>query len=403
MYRIYYKDTSETIDIYQDISKNEDRYERVEPGSVAQLRRYVARAKEQYDIAVREFIPFNYDSIFDFFKPRLLFKAWRVPLFSTISGYVKQFFRTPFLQKIVQYPMVFLGTPPHKSPALYNIMSHVDFGLGVWYPQGGIYEIIKALVAIGTKHGVQYTTHAEVMRINVEEGHATGVTLTDGTQKKADYVVANADMHRVETHLLSGSEQTYDEAYRASRTLAPSGFIVYLGVRGEMKSLRHHTLIFSQHREKNFEEIFDTYEFPEDPSLYICCPSKTDSSVAPVWHENMFILVPFPCRTDMSVEDQNAYKDKMYTLIEQTIGETFRDRIVSEHLFTGKHFEERYHAYKGTALGLAHTLWQTALFRPNTYSKRVAWLYYVGGYTNPGIGMPMCLLSWKLVADRLVS
>lgn len=128
--------------------------------------------------------------------------------------------------------------------------------------------------------------------------------------------------------------------------MAPSGFILYLGVKGRVKNLDHHTLIFSDDREANFGEIFDQGIAPTDPSLYICCPSKTDPTVAPKDHENLFVLVPFPPGITMTDEQKQAYRDKVLVLIETTLGETFVDRIVQERLFMNDDFTARYHAYK---------------------------------------------------------
>lgn len=152
---------------------------------------------------------------------------------------------------------------------------------------------------------------------------------------------------------------------------------------------------------KNFAEIFDDKILPEDPSLYVCAPSKTDSSVAPEWCENLFVLVPIPYGITITPEQQEQYKHRMLTLIEEYIGEPFVDDICYERVFAIADFESRYHAYQGTALGMAHTLMQTAIFRPNNISKHLNNLYYVWHHTNPGIGMPMVLISSLLMMDRV--
>lgn len=132
------------------------------------MRKYLAKAKYQYEIAMKDFIPKNYNSIFDFFNLTTILKGTKLKIFSTMQRYVARFFHTPELQKIVQYPLVFLGTAPKDAPALYNIMSYVDFGLGVRYPQGGINEIVQVLVRIAHKYGVICHTNSEVVKITTQ-------------------------------------------------------------------------------------------------------------------------------------------------------------------------------------------------------------------------------------------
>lgn len=147
-----------------------------------------------------------------------------------MTHYVKRFVKSPELQKILQYPLVFLGTAPKDAPALYNIMSHVDFGMGVFYPQGGIYEIIKALVQIAEQAGVQIHCNSEVTQIVTDEKKNVAGVMIGDVFVAADCVVSNADMHWTETQLLSSGLQTYPSSYRNKKVMAPSGFIIYLGI-----------------------------------------------------------------------------------------------------------------------------------------------------------------------------
>ena len=404
-YRVIFShnDTSkkiQTLDIYDDIEKNRPYFEQLEPGSTDKLHEYCAKAEYQYKIAMKDFVPKNYDSIFDFLNRRMATEWAKLHVFSNMKKYAARYFKSPEMQKIVQYPLVFLGTAPQDAPALYNIMTYVDFGMGVRYPQWGIYEIIKALVTIATKHGVVFHTNTEVQHIPVQDGKAQGVQLMDGTSYSFDAVISNADMQWSETKLLDTQRQTYPEKYWTDKVMAPSGFILYLGIKGKVKNLQHHTLIFAEDWDKNFGQIFKSKIPPTDPSLYICCPSKTDPTVADAADENIFVLVPFPPGITLTDGETQKYRDKVLQLIEKEIGEQFQDRIVVERIFQNKDFSERYHAFQGTALWLAHTIRQTAIFRPNNISKKVDNLYYVWWYTNPGIGMPMCLISGILVAER---
>lgn len=414
-YKIYFKDdkTTPTIDVSSNLEKNYELFESIEPGSMKALAKYLEKSEVQYHIGMNEFVQKNYDTIFDFFNKRMIFDGLKMNVHTTIWAYVKKYFKTDKMQKIIQYPMIFLGSPPYETPALYNLMSYVDFGMGVWYPKWWIGSLVKALVRLGTELGVEYKTSAEVTKIESEplpktwkrrkrKSKVHAISLHTWEKIQVDAVVSNADMHWTETQLLEKKEQTYDENYRKKHILAPSGFCIYLGLDKKIKWLDHHTLIFNQDREQNNKEVFKTATYPSDPSYYICCPSKTDTSVAPNWAENLFFLVPFPSRVTMNNEEKKLYRNKIITTTEEILGEKLEEHILHEELFGPDDFAERYHAYGWNALSWwAHTFRQTAIFRPNNVSKKVEWLYYAWWYTNPGIWVPICLISGKLASMRI--
>lgn len=402
-YRIFFKDTDRIVDIHPGTEANKETFEMLEPGSYERFLDYLKRSEYQYHVALGDFVYKNYSSVFDFFNLRMAVEGAKLSVFSKMDSYVKKFFRTPEMQKIMQYTLVFLGSSPYNTPALYNIMTHVDFNMGVYYPQGGIYQIVRALESIAKKYDVTFRTNTPVAKILVEDKQATGVRLADGTELTADLVISNADVHFTETELLEPAQRTKSESYWDKRTLAPSALLMYLGVDGEIPNLKHHTLLFADDWEQGFKEIFDTDEWPTDPSLYICNPSKTDPSVAPAGKENLFILVPIAAGLEYTDEELRAYEEKILETVEvHCCIPNLRERIEYRKSFCTKDFASVYNSYKGTALGLAHTMNQTAAFRPDTVSKKVKNLYYVGANTNPGIGMPMCLISAELVYKRLI-
>lgn len=403
-YRIFFQGKKNPVDLYSDLRKDLALFETLEPGSGEVLKRYLETARVQYEIATQKIIYKNYDSWRDFLSWELFREGRKLNVFQSMNRYVSSQFSSDEIQKILQYSLVFLGSSPYNTPALYNIMSHIDFSMGVFYPQGGIYTLIEALVRIGTKLGVKFHTNAPVQKILIEEGHTVGIKCEDGTTHRAEIVVSNADHHFTEQTLLPPEAREHDEVYWQSRVLSPSAFILYLGIDREIPALQHHNLFFSKDWKKNFEEIFDHPAWPEDPSYYLCNPNKTDPSTAPKGMENLFVLVPISSKLSTTTEELARYRNKILTSLANTIGmHDLEDHIVFERTFCIDDFKERYHSFGGSALGLAHTLTQTALFRPNNENKKVQGLYYVGGNTNPGIGMPMCLVSAELVYKRLTN
>jgi phytoene desaturase len=402
-YRIFYKDTGRQVDIYSDLKKDLPTVERLEPGAGEQLKKYLDQAAYQYEVAKNRFMYKNYDSFRDFLTWEVAKEGYKLPMLSSMDRHVKKYFKADELQKIMQYPMVFLGSNPYKTPAIYNIMSHIDFNMGVYYPQGGIYAVTKALERIAAKRGAKMRVNTPVKRIIVENGQAAGVTLETGEELRADIVISNADIHHTEQALLEPAYRTKSRHYWEKRTLAPSALIMYLGVKGKLPSLTHHNLLFSKDWRQNFVEIFNHTLLPADPSLYVCNPSKTDPSVAPKGHENLFVLVPIAASLKCTEQQLQKYADGILQTIEKQMNiPNLRQNIVYKKLFSVRDFEQRYNSLQGSALGLAHTINQTAIFRPGNISKKVKNLYYVGAGTNPGIGLPTTLISAELMYKRLI-
>ena len=252
------------------------------------------------------------------------------------------------------------------------------------------------------KHGVNYLTNSPVSNIIVEKAIAKGVQLQDGSIIEADAVISNADLWFTETQLLEKRYQTYPQKYWDTRILSPSAFIMYLGLDRKIDILSHHNLRFGEDWKQNFTELFDRPQLPNDPSYYICKPTETDPELAPVGTDNLFVLVPIPPGLTLTESDKSSYREKIFGLMKKDLDlPDIEDYIVHERCFWSDDFKRDYNAFKGTALGLAHTLKQT-LKRPYNYSKNVKNLYYVGAGTSPGIGMPICLISAELVYKRIM-
>lgn len=403
-YRIFFQGQDRHFDFFSDLERDLPTFESLEPGCEPQLRKYLERSKFQYEVALGGFMYKNYDTVFDFLNKRVATEGRELEVFARMSDYVAKYFHTDEVQKIMEYQLVFLGSSPYNTPALYNIMSHIDFNMGVWYPQGGIHEIPKALQRIGEKHGARYFVNAPVERILTKRGpKVRGVRLEDGHVLEADIVVSNASIHHTETRLLPAPLRTYSERYWNSRTLAPSALILYLGIEGEIPTLTHHNLLFSPDWVQNFAEIFDEPRWPTDPSLYVCAPGKTDPHVAPQGMENLFVLVPIAAGLDYNEQQLDYYVQRTLNTVEREMQiPNLKERIRYQKVFSVKDFAMRYNTQKGTALGLAHTMRQTAILRPNNTSKKVENLFYAGANTNPGIGMPICLISAELAYKRII-
>lgn len=401
-YRIFLKSDKSHYDFYSDLEKTIQTFESIEVGSGEILREYIKTTEYQYKIARNEFMFKNYDSIFDFITKRVMTEGRKLPLFSSVENIINKKFKSEILRKVMQYQTVLLGTSPSDAPGIYSMMNYIDFVEGVWYPEGGIYRVIEVMEQIARKYDVQIQTDSPVEKILVEDGTVKGIKLSDGTEMYAEIVVSNADMVHTDEKLLDTKYQQHTKKYWDKKLMAPSGFIMYLGVDGEIPSLQHHNLLFSQNWNENFTQIFKKPEWPTDPSLYVCAPSKNDATVAPEGKENLFVLVPVAAGLDHTDEFLEEYSKTIIREMQDKMDiPNFENRIEYKRIYAVKDFIKDYNAFKGSALGFAHTLGQSAIFRPNNINKKVKNLYYVGAGTNPGIGMPICLISAELVYKRI--
>lgn len=400
-YRIFFGD-EKVVDISSDIEENYKLFDTFETDGGAKLKEYLDSAGEMYDSVVKEMLYRDYRSVLDFLDGKLLMQGRRLNILETLEHFVNKRFESDEARKVVEYSIGFLGGSPQKTPSMYHIMSHIDLTLGVYYPEGGIRKVAQVIKELAESNGVQFHFNEPVIKIDVDNKKVKSVVTTNGTYE-ADLVLVNADYAHSELDLLEKKYQSYNEKYWDKRVLAPSAFVAYLGVDKVVDSLDHHNLFLEDDWSQKFDQLFDPKKaaWPEAPSYYVNVPSRTDSSAAPENSDTLFILVPLaPGLEDTPELRENLY-NKIMDNLESKLDENIRDSVVVKRIFALEDFKDRYNAYKGTALGLSHTLRQTALWRPAHKSKKIDNLYYSGQYTHPGIGVPMTLISSQIVSKEI--
>jgi phytoene desaturase len=320
--------------------------------------------------------------------------------FSTISRDVRRDFKNPKLISILEFPVLFLGAKPSKTPSFYSFMNYADFGLGTWHPKGGMYKIVEGMQSLAESLGVSFRTNAPVEEILLENSRAAGIKV-NGSVTKADVVLSGADYHHTETLLPLGYRQ-YSEAYWENRTFAPSSLLFYVGFDKKLEGVRHHNLFFDTDFERHARAIYDTPAWPEDPLFYANFPSVTDASMAPEGKETGFFLMPLAPGLEDTPELRESYFDIMIDRLEKRTGHSVKNNIIFKRDFCVGDFVSRYNSYKGNAYGMANTLLQTAFLRPGLKSKKVKNLFFTGQLTVPGPGVPPSLISGKLVSELIV-
>jgi phytoene desaturase len=417
-YRVFAEGYEAPIDVAASRAGNIALFESVEAGAGSKLATYLDKSREIYDLAVQKFLYSTFEKLGPVFSREVVGKGARLVslLLEPLQRLTTRTVRDRRLRQILGYPAVFLGSSPDRAPSMYSLMSHLDLVDGVYYPMGGFTQVIQRIAALAVAEGVEIRTGVTVRRILVENGAAVGVEVDAGQGTietlRAEVVVSAADLHHTETALLHDpAERTYPEKYWESKVAGPSALLLYLGISGKLPQLEHHTLLFSEDWKGNFDAIFGAEtRVPELPSLYVCKPSAVDPDVAPAGDENIFVLVPLPAEPGLGHGGINGAGDpEIEALTDRVIAQIadwtgipdLAERVVLRRSVGPADFVDDLNSWKGSALGPAHILRQSAFFRSGNVSKKVRGLYYAGSSTIPGIGLPMCLISAELVIKRL--
>jgi phytoene desaturase len=399
-YRVFYSH-EDRIDLPAGIPALCELFESIEPGSGLQLKDFLNEGKYKYEVGISGLAFKPGLSVLELLDADLLKGVFKLHVFQSMSSYVRKYFKHPKLIQLLEFPVLFLGARPQETPALYSLMNYADMALGTWYPKGGIHTVIEGMVSLASSLGVKFELNAEVQRIIVDGNKASGLSVNDQSLN-FDYIVSAADYHHVEQNLLPPSHRKYSEKYWQNRSMAPSSLIFYLGISKSLKNLLHHNLFFDQDFADHTRQIYEHPSWPTNPLFYVCCPSKTDATVAPLGHENVFILIPVAAGLKEDDETRKRYFDQVITRLEELTGQPIREHIVLNRSYASQDFIDDYNAYKGNAYGLANTLMQTANLKPSIVNKKVRNLFYAGQLTVPGPGVPPSLISGQLAASELI-
>ncbi len=401
-YRVYFE--KEGWDIPANYKELQNLLESVEPGAAKALDAFMAEAKFKYDVGVGKLVHNPGLSLTEFLDMDLVKGVFKLDVFQSMKKHVAKFFKDPSIQSLMEFPVLFLGALPEKTPALYSLMNYADIKGGTWYPEFGMYSIVQGMYDLATSLGVQFKLGEEVTSIQVQAGKAVAVhSLKNATGEKQQYtmdvLIGAGDYHHIETKLLAPAYQSYSATYWDSRVMAPSSLLFYVGLNKKLEGVLHHQLFFDTDFGLHGQEIYSDPKWPTRPLFYASVPSVTDPTVAPEGCENLFLLIPIAAGLEGDNEEtRDQYFEMIIQRFEERIGQSIRSAIVYKRSYAVKEFKEDYHSFRGNAYGLANTLLQTANLKPSCKSKKVNNLYYTGQLTVPGPGVPPSLISGEVVA-----
>lgn len=374
-------------------------FEHRETGAGPRLAKLLKETKHEYELARRDILPLSGLSTAAYMKNSVMRLMMNPKLAGSYHSRIKKTVSDELLQHVLEFMVVFLGGSPHNIPALYGLLAHVDFGLGIWYPQGGFTAVAKAVENVAKEQGVTIIYDAPAEQFVVENDKVAGVVV-GGETHVADAVVANADYHFVDTELTPPEHRLFNEQNWAKKTLSPSAVLATVGVKKRV-NLEHHTLFFDTDWDENFADVFEHHRINGRPLFYVGTPSKSDESVAPKDCENIFILIPVSSKADIGQAKAESLVQGAIERIEQKTGDNFQADIAIKNVYPPSYFKETFNAFQGNAFGLSHTVKQSGPLRPPIRSPKLANLYFAGQYTNPGTGVPLVILSGKVVATAL--
>nr|WP_315248336.1 phytoene desaturase family protein [uncultured Flavobacterium sp.] len=395
-YRVYFG-MDDFISIHDNLEDIKSTFENIEKGSGQKLQSFINSAKSNYDIAIKDLVYRPGVSALELITPKTILKLNQ--FLSNVSSDIRKEFKNERLIQILEFPVLFLGAKPSKTPSFYNFMNYADFGLGTWHPKTGMFDVVRGIEKLALELGVTIKTNSPVEKIIVEDKTATGIII-DGKKIKSDIILSGADYHHTET-LLEEQHRAYSETYWESRVFAPSSLLFFVGFDKKIENITHHALFFDVDFNQHAADIYDDPKWPDAPLFYANFPSKTDKTAAPEGMETGFFLIPLAPGINDSQSLREEYFAKIINRFEQLTQQKIKNNIIFKKSFCKNDFVTDYHAYKGNAYGMANTLLQTAFLRPKLKSKKVRNLYFTGQLTVPGPGVPPALISGKLVAELI--
>ena len=358
-YRVYYG-IEDFIAIADNLDEIIQTFESIEKGSGSILAKFMAEAKSNYNIAIKDLVYRPGVSALELITKETALKVGQ--FFSTISKDVRKKFKNERLIQILEFPVLFLGAKPSDTPSFYSFMNYADFGMGTWHPKTGMYDVIRGMESLALELGVSFQTNANIEKIIVENKTAVALQIK-GERLNADIILSGADYHHSET-LLDEEHRVYSEKYWESKTFAPSSLLFYVGFNKKIENITHHALFFDVDFNQHAKDIYDEPKWPDNPLFYANFPSITDETAAPKGMESGFFLIPLAPGIEDTEALREAYFDKIIDRFEALTQQNIKNNIIFKESFCKNDFEEVYNSYKGNAYGMANTLMQTAFLRP---------------------------------------
>lgn len=405
-WRNFFEDGT-VVDLWEDAARMREELQRFGPDAISDYEAFLKHSRLQYDIVKRGYFDRGLDTFWQFVRFYGLRGASGLDYMGTMAGGIAKRVRNPYLRDIFEYFIKYVGSSAYDAPGFMNLMPNIQIEFGLWYVSGGLYELARAFERRLQETGVRLHLGATVTKIETSGSQASAVlaSFADGSSQRlaADYVVSNMEVVPAHEKLLNASPRTLKKLQKFEP--ACSGIVLHLGLDRIYPQLAHHNFFFSANQKEHFERVFHEKRLPDDPTIYLVAPTRTDPSQAPPGCDNIKILPHIPYINDKhpyTREDCIALKEACLDKLERMGLTDLRKHIVVEDFWTPFDIEERYLSNRGSIYGVVTDRRRNFAFKAPKKSDRYDNLFFVGGSVNPGGGMPMVTLCGQHVA-RLVT
>ena len=402
IYQVFFENKKNPYRIFKDLDRLEEEFKNVEPNLSKKLNQYLNRAGDFFHDTEQQVVQSNYKGMIDYF-----FKMSKVPfkhipyLFRTMWQELDKTFSSDEIKIIFSLVAFFLGSTPFQTPSIYSLLSYTEMRHnGYWSVNGGMYNIVKSIVDVLTERGVEFHYNTEIVGIGNNNGRLSEVVDQNGKRWSADIFVSNSDAASFRGNVLKREKFSESKLDKMHWTLSP--FTIYLGVKGNIDGLIHHNYFLGSNFKDYADTIFTSSISPKKPYYYVNVSTKSDTNCAPEGCENIFILCPVPdLRYKKNWDDKEDLANNIISDLSERVGFDINANTITKTIKTPVDWEQAFNLYRGSGLGLAHDLNQVGAYRPKNKDENFSNLYYVGASTTPGTGLPMVVISSKLVTERI--
>jgi phytoene desaturase len=403
VYSIFYEGGAK-LAFTTDRERMQAQLEKIEPGSYSRAQQYIANGYRFFTVSMNQMLGRNYYSLFEFINPAMISRLMQIKPFTKHADYIQKFFRHPHLRMAFTFQNIYVGQSPYDAPALFSMLPAAELSEGALFPKGGMYTVVNKLLSLATELGVQFHYNMPVAKIAVNRHKAEKVVFEDSSETAADIIVANADLPYVYSELLPDK--------RAARLLEHkkyccSAIVFHWGVDKVFPQLGHHNVFLTNEYRSGMDAIFKDKGLGKSPNFYVHAPVRTDPAAAPENQDTLSVIIPAGHVDDNAGQDWKliAERARAYVIkrLSEECGEDIEQHIKFEMCYPPTAWENYFNVARGSVFGsLSHSIFQMGYFRPKNRHRRYHNLYFTGGSTHPGNGVPLVLLSAKLTAERIM-
>lgn len=383
-----------------------DQLEKRSPDDARRFFNYFQEIHQKYRLSREYFIEKTFNSLSDMVNPQTLKGLFSAKPFGTVTSFTKKYIKDPYLRAAFTFQTLYLGVSPHQCPSVYSLLPYIELAEGVWFPRGGVYQIAKAFEKLFLELGGEIRYKHPVDSFQFDGRRITGIYSKDRFFP-AQAVICNQDTGKAFKDLIPEAKRPSAPDKKVDRLdYGCSSLMIYLGVNKKYDDMAHHTVVLPRHFDDVLDDLFKQGVPPAEPAYYICRPTATDSGLAPQGCDVIYLLVPVPHLKQYNRWDKTSvelYKNSVLSQVERDYLPGLRQHIELEKVFTPGDFKTAYGIMHGSAFGLSPSFFQSAYFRPRNVSPDIDNLYFAGASTHPGGGIPVVLLSGRLVADEIAS